>query len=115
VDGIRCQYIETHNFGKSAKFWLELGWALEEDLGNAGVLRAPAGGAYIFLEEVPEGRELACEPYFNVVDGGSFAPKVEVVKPFEDTHWGTKVMQVRDPDGRVFNLEDAGQRAPNFS
>lgn len=28
-------------------------------------------------------------------------PIVDVVTPFEDTHWGTRDMTVRDPDGRV--------------
>jgi uncharacterized glyoxalase superfamily protein PhnB len=32
-------------------------------------------------------------------------PPVEVVKPFEDTHWGTQEMQVRDPDGRTWSVQ----------
>jgi hypothetical protein len=30
---------------------------------------------------------------------------VEVVSPFAATHWGTREMAVRDPDGRVVKLE----------
>jgi uncharacterized glyoxalase superfamily protein PhnB len=30
---------------------------------------------------------------------------VEVVTPFEDTHWGTRTMTVRDPDGRPWILQ----------
>jgi uncharacterized glyoxalase superfamily protein PhnB len=29
----------------------------------------------------------------------------DVVTPFEDTHWGTREMTVRDPDGRVWRLQ----------
>jgi uncharacterized glyoxalase superfamily protein PhnB len=32
-------------------------------------------------------------------------PIVEVVAPLEDTHWGTREMTVRDPDGRVWSLQ----------
>jgi uncharacterized glyoxalase superfamily protein PhnB len=28
-----------------------------------------------------------------------------VVKPFEETHWGTQEMHVRDPDGRIWSLQ----------
>jgi uncharacterized glyoxalase superfamily protein PhnB len=29
---------------------------------------------------------------------------VDVVTPFEDTHWGTREMTVRDPDERIWRL-----------
>jgi uncharacterized glyoxalase superfamily protein PhnB len=32
-------------------------------------------------------------------------PPAEVVKPFEETHWGTQEMHVRDPDGRIWSLQ----------
>jgi hypothetical protein len=35
---------------------------------------------------------------------------VEVVAPFADTHWGTREMTVRDPDGRTMKLESRGSR-----
>ena len=31
VVGIHHVLVETHNFGKSAKFWQELGWRLDAD------------------------------------------------------------------------------------
>jgi uncharacterized glyoxalase superfamily protein PhnB len=30
---------------------------------------------------------------------------IDVVTPFEDTHWGTREMTVRDPDGRIWRLQ----------
>jgi uncharacterized glyoxalase superfamily protein PhnB len=43
----------------------------------------------------------------KVADAGAFSidPAVEVVTPFEDTHYGTREMTVRDPDGRIWSLQ----------
>jgi len=30
---------------------------------------------------------------------------LDVVSPFETTHWGAREMAVRDPDGRVWRLQ----------
>jgi len=114
VDGVRSIYLETHNFGAAAAFWQRLGFEHFLDLGGtSGGFRAADGGAYLFLEEVPEGRTLACEPYFNLAGNADF-DGVEVVSPLEKTHWDTQLMEVRDPDGRVWKLEDAGQRFPDY-
>ena len=48
VVGIHHVLVETHNFGKSAKFWQELGWRLVEDHGDSGKLVA-RGGVYAGL------------------------------------------------------------------
>ena len=36
--------------------------------------------------------------------------RVEVVTPFEDTHRGTKLTTVGDPDGRLWSIEGPGSR-----
>jgi uncharacterized glyoxalase superfamily protein PhnB len=43
----------------------------------------------------------------KVTDADAFSidPSVEVVAPFEDTHFGTREMTVRDPDGRTWSLQ----------
>jgi uncharacterized glyoxalase superfamily protein PhnB len=43
----------------------------------------------------------------KVTDAEAFHPDsaVEVVTPFEETHYGTKEMTVRDPDGRIWSLQ----------
>ena len=43
----------------------------------------------------------------KVADEDAFrpGPAVEVVTPFEDTHFGSREMTVRDPDGRIWNLQ----------
>jgi uncharacterized glyoxalase superfamily protein PhnB len=46
-------------------------------------------------------------PVLRVADAEAFDPDsgIEVVSPFEPTHWGTQEMTVRDPDGRLWNLQ----------
>ena len=39
------------------------------------------------------------------VEAVTIDPSVEVVTPFEDTHYGTREMTVRDPDGRLWSLQ----------
>lgn len=106
VERIDYVYLETHNWGKSVKFWQELGFELTLDLGNAGKLDPSAGGPGIFLEEVPESRDRKFQVYWNVPDEG-FSPgaPVEVVSDWEPSHWGSRLMEVRDPDGRIHVLQ----------
>ena len=108
VDRVHHIYIETHNWGKSAAFWRALGFVLDEDRGTSGLLRPRGGGPYIYLAEVPPDREPAIQLYLNAIDESAPAAPVEVVAPFSPTHWGTREMAVRDPDGRVVKLESRG-------
>ncbi len=43
----------------------------------------------------------------NAPDGEAFSvdPAIEVITPFEDTHYGNREMTVRDPDGRIWSLQ----------
>ena len=106
VTGIHHLLVETHNWGKSAKFWQELGWTLAEDHGTSGKLVAPSGGAYIWLNEVPQSKTPVVDVYFDLEADG-FAPRspVQVIDALAATHWGTRLMTVRDPDGRVVRLQ----------
>lgn len=107
VTGIHHLLVETHNWGRSVKFWQELGWTLVEDHGTSGKLTPRAGGAYIWLSEVAPDKAPVIDAYFDLADPDAFAPArpVEVVEPLAVTHWGTKVMSVRDPDGRLVRLQ----------
>ena len=42
-----------------------------------------------------------------VADADAFGleASVDVVSGWEDTHWGTRLMTVRDPDGREWKLQ----------
>ena len=112
--GFELVYLETHNWGKSAAFWEALGFKLEfdqTDHGHSGLL-VSENGTRIFLEEKDLQDPLAIDLYLGVSDQAACQPSapVEVVQEFTSTHWGTQVMTVRDPDGRLFRLE-AGSEA----
>jgi catechol 2,3-dioxygenase-like lactoylglutathione lyase family enzyme len=112
ADSIHHIYIETHNWGKSVAFWRALGFELEEDRGKTSALLRPRGGGpYIYLAEMPAERELKVELHLTANDEATPGRPVEVVAPFAATHWGTREMAVRDPDGRLVMLESqASQR-----
>ena len=105
ADSIHHIYLETHNWGKSVAFWRALGFQLDDDSGPSGMLRATGGGPYIYLAEVPSDRTPAVELYLSATDETAPQRPVEVVAPFATTHWGTREMAVRDPDGRVLKVE----------
>jgi hypothetical protein len=110
TDGIQAVYLTTHNWGKAARFFQGLGFTLEFDTDhNSGQLR---NGPYLFIAEVPENQKAEARIVLKVADADAFRPDavVDVVTPFEDTHWGTRSMAVRDPDVRIWNLEAPGKR-----
>ena len=107
--GFELIYLETHNWGKSAAFWQQLGFKVEfeqTDHGRSGVL-VSENGTRIFLEEKDLQDPLALDLYLGVIDESLCKPgsPVDIVRDFTPTHWGTQVMTVRDPDGRLFRLE----------
>ncbi|MCZ4095383.1 MULTISPECIES: VOC family protein [Streptomyces] len=112
TEGIEAVFIETHNWGRSAKFFQELGYELDfETDHNSGQLRN-GDGPYLFIAEVPQDKEPETRLVLKVPDAEAFqpAPGVEVVTPFEDTHFGTREMTVRDPDGRLWSLQAPAQQ-----
>ena len=111
TEGIDALFLETHNWGKAAKFFQALGYELEfETDHNSGELRN-GDGPWIFIAEVPETQALGMRIAFKVADADAFEPDpaLDAVTPFEDTHWGTREMIVRDPDGRPWSLQAPGK------
>jgi hypothetical protein len=107
TEGIEAVFLETHNWGKAAKFFQALGFELEFSTDhNSGLLRN-GDGPYVFIAEVPESRKPEARIVLRVPDADAFraGPSVEVVAPFEETHYGTREMTVRDPDGRLWSLQ----------
>jgi uncharacterized glyoxalase superfamily protein PhnB len=107
TDGIEAVFLETHNWGKAAKFFQALGFDLEFATDHdSGQLRA-GDGPYVFVAEVPEDQETRMQLVLKVADAEAFTvdPSVEVVTPFEESHFGTQEMTVRDPDGRLWTLQ----------
>jgi uncharacterized glyoxalase superfamily protein PhnB len=106
TDGIEAVYLETHNWGKSVRFFQKLGYTVEfETDHNSGQLRN-GDGPYLFIAEVPATRKPGMSLVLAVTDEDALRlDDVEVVTPFETTHWGAREMTIRDPDGRIWQLQ----------
>ena len=107
TEGIEAVFLTTHNWGRAAKFFQELGYELEFDTGHSSGQLRNGDGPCLFIAEVPEDQQPDLRLVLTVPDADSFqaGDGVEVVTPFEETHFGTREMTVRDPDGRVFSLQ----------
>jgi hypothetical protein len=108
--GIEAVFLETHNWGTAARFMQSLGFDLEFATDhNSGQLRN-GDGPYVFIAEIPPDQPPGVRIVLRVPDADGFHldPTVEVVTTFEDTHYGTKEMTVRDPDGRIWSLQAPG-------
>jgi uncharacterized glyoxalase superfamily protein PhnB len=107
TDGIGAVFLETHNWGKAAKFFQKLGYTVEfETDHNSGQLRN-GDGPSLFISEVPESEPTRRNIVLAVADADALEldASVEIVAQWEDTHWGTRLMTVRDPDGREWLLQ----------
>ena len=107
TEGIEAVFLTTHNWGKAARFFQELGYELEFDTGHSSGQLRNGDGPYLFIAEVPEDQHPDLRLVLTVPDPDSFqaADGVEVVTPFEETHFGTREATVRDPDGRLWSLQ----------
>ncbi len=111
TEGIEAVFLETHNWGKAAKFFQALGFELEFETDHDSGQLKNGDGPYVFIAEVPENQETRMQIVLKVPDAAAFRPDsaIEVVTPFEDTHYGTREMIVRDPDGHLWNLQAPGK------
>lgn len=99
--GIAAVFLETHNWGRTAKFFQELGFELEFTTDHeSGQLRGAAGPP-VFVAEVPENQQLRA-PRLVVEVPADSRPGGGVA--FEETHYGTREATVQDPDGRSWIL-----------
>lgn len=111
TEGIQAVFLETHNWGKAAKFFQALGYELEFSTDHSSGQLRNGNGPYVFIAEVPQDREPQLQIALKVADADAFQadPVVEVVTPFKETHYGTREMTVRDPDGRIWSLQAPGK------
>jgi hypothetical protein len=107
TEGIEAVFLTTHNWGKAAKFFQGLGFELDFETDHSSGQLRNGDGAYVFIAEVPATEVPQAQVVLKLVDPDAVLadPAVEVVSPLEDTHWGTREMIVRDPDGRTWTLQ----------
>ncbi len=72
---------------------------------GSGMLRHPCGGPAVFIAEQSIEDPLATEMYLGAGADYEIPAGVEVVSPFTETHWGTKVMVIQDPDGHRYRIQ----------
>lgn len=108
TDGIEAVFLETHNWGKSARFFRDLGYEIEfETDHNSGQLRSKIGPP-LFIAEIPADRTPQTQLVLRVPDAEAVEARLAELgaeSPFEQTHFGTQMTTVRDPDGRVWGLQ----------
>jgi hypothetical protein len=114
TQGIEAVFLQTHNWGKAARSFQDLGFTLDFETGhNSGQFRN-GDGPYVFIAEVPPVQPANGQVVLKVANEAAFRPGAgtEVVSGWEDTHYGTREMTVRDPDGRTWILQAPPRPAP---
>lgn len=107
VEGVEGVYLETHNWGKTAKFLQTLGYSLEFASDEGSSMFRRGDSPYLVVQEVPENQPPQTQVILKVLDADAFhsGADLEVVTAFEETHYNTREMAVRDPDGRIWSLQ----------
>lgn len=107
TNGISAVFLETHDYARTAEFLQALGYTADFETDHGSGQFRNADGPFIFVAAVPADQPLATQIALEVPDADAFLaePPVEVVQPFTETHYGTKEMTVRDPDGRIWSLQ----------
>jgi catechol 2,3-dioxygenase-like lactoylglutathione lyase family enzyme len=117
VSGFDHVYVETRHYEKTIAFWEALGFAVAESWGEADhrACRLAAGTARVVLAEAGAGHDpQRATVHLAVVEPDTLdasiatTDAVDVISPLEDTHWGTRWIRVRDPDGNLYVLEAGG-------
>ncbi|HEY5272043.1 MAG TPA: hypothetical protein VIJ34_02290 [Acidimicrobiales bacterium] len=72
TQGIDAVFLESHNCGKSAKFFQALGFELEFETGHASGSTSNGDGPYVFIAEVPEDQAPQMQLVLKLADADSF-------------------------------------------
>jgi catechol 2,3-dioxygenase-like lactoylglutathione lyase family enzyme len=105
--GIGLLYLETHDWEQSVAFWKDLGFKVEFETDHRSGVLAAENGTRVFLAEQSLDDPLGADVYLAVANAAEVLATTagELIREFTPTHWGTQVMTVRDPDGRLLRLE----------
>ena len=114
IEGYDHTYVETRDYPAARRFWAALGFAVDQEWGGEGhrACRLVAGDTSVVLAEcAPGGKPQGPTAHFRAAAPEDLDARlrasgdVEVVTPLEPTHWNTRWIRVRDPDGSVWVLE----------
>lgn len=110
--GFEAVFLETHNWGRTAGFLQKLGFEIEFETDHQSGQFRNGNGPYVFVAEVPQTQEPRTQFVLKVDDAQTYHldGDIEVVSAFEQTHYGTQEMTVRDPDGRLWSLQAPGKQ-----
>ena len=107
-------YVETRDFPRAQSFWQALGFSVASSWGDAGhqaCLLTSEKASVVLAETDPESHPQHATVHFGGEDPELLDETlanheaVEVVVPLIDTHWGTRWIRVRDPDGNLYAVE----------
>ena len=100
-------YRETSHWEESVAFWTQLRMTFVEQWGEephrAGKL---ANDRLIILLAETDSDEPSQSVFISTVSLGDIAAKTDT--KIVETHWGTTMVSVTDPDGRTYNFEPSG-------
>ena len=101
-------YRETTRWDDSVDFWKRLGFSFTEQWGTAPhrAGRMIRDAASLVLAEISQGADVAATPFFAVSDIDEFSGEANA--HVVETHWGTRMVTVTDPDGRTYHFEAKG-------
>ncbi len=100
-------YVETRDFRATVALWTSLGFEVVFETDHlSGQLAHPAGGPYVFVNQVDDG-PLECHPILGVADANVFAASSthDYAQQWVPEHWGVMNALILDPDGRQVNLQ----------
>ncbi len=105
-------FIRPEDFKRSLEFYRDvLGWQVTDSWGGDGEDRGAilsGGGMKVVISE--GAMEDAPQVHLDIHDIEArfrkLPPGTHVVRPPEDTHWGTRWFVVRDPDGNLIAFEE---------
>jgi hypothetical protein len=97
-------YRETVHWAESVAWWENLGFTFETTWGakphRAGILINDV--TRVVLAEAPV-RDASSSVFLTTDDLEWISQRVD--SPIVDTHWGTRMVNVTDPDDRAYNFE----------
>lgn len=108
TEGIEAVFLETRNWGKSARFFQRLGYEIEFETDHSSGQLCSKDGPPLFIAEVPADRDPGLQLVLSVSDADAAEDSLRNLGldgPFEETHFGTRMATIRDPDGRVWGLQ----------